>query len=122
MNLKYFFPVSALKAIARWRYAIACVLMLLILGQAKQVNGADFNPNNSVTNALFTPTAAQRFFEEGVKDFEAEIRLLVRTGESDFTEDILQIKTEFDQSEIPEAIVEPDDFWEEPKPLNESNF
>ena len=119
MNLKFFFPVSSLNAIipslrfaeiSKWRYWIASAIVLIILGYAKQVNGSDFNFNS--LNGLFTPTAAEKFFDEGTEKFEQEIRILIKMRDSDFTGDILKIQTEFDESEIPEAIIEPDNFLE----------
>ena len=107
MNRKFSLPVSSLQAIAKWRYAIAFALVLTILGQAKQVSGSDVNLNNlNNLNGLFTPTAAQRFFEKGIENFEKEVRILVRVGESDVTGNILKIQTEFDESEVPETIID----------------
>ncbi len=95
MNRKFSLPVSSLQGIAKWRYGIAFALVLTILGQAKQVSGSDINLNNlNNLNGLFTPTAAQRFFEKGIENFEKEVRILVRVGESEFTGNILKIQTE----------------------------
>ncbi|HHP7232337.1 MAG TPA: hypothetical protein ACFCUY_15930 [Xenococcaceae cyanobacterium] len=99
MQRHTFLADSSVKAIKRWRYAITFALMLLIWVQAKPANGSEINLNH--LNGLFTPTAAQRFFEAGREDFEFEVRTLVQMNESEFTGDILQIKTEFD--ELPES-------------------
>ncbi len=48
---------------------------------------------NLSINGLFTPTAAQRFYEAGREDFEREMKYL-RDSERYFSEDILQIDTE----------------------------
>ncbi|WP_036477917.1 hypothetical protein [Myxosarcina sp. GI1] len=48
---------------------------------------------NLSINGLFTPTAAQRFYEAGREDFERETKFLT-DSERYFSEDILQIDTE----------------------------
>lgn len=49
--------------------------------------------SNSTLNGLFTPTAAQRFFEAGRDDFEREIKF-VTNSETYFNGDLLQIDEE----------------------------
>lgn len=88
-------------------WAIATITILTIFASPKPVNGSELN---NVVNGLFTPTAADRFFQKGVAEFEQEIRILSLIQDSDFTENILDIQTEFDDSKIPEAITSPENF------------
>lgn len=48
---------------------------------------------NSAVNGLFTPTAAQRFYEAGIKDFERKADFLIHP-ERHLSENILQIDPE----------------------------
>ena len=68
------------------RWAIAIITLLTVLTPAKQVNGSEFND----VNGLFTPTAADRFFQKGVEKLDREIRILSLIRDSDFTENILE--------------------------------
>ena len=70
--------------------AIALVLMVTdapVKAQAKITESENFN---STVNGLFTPTAAQRFFERGRNDFARETRIL-EDSERYFDEELLQI-------------------------------
>ncbi len=64
---------------------------------------------------MFTPNAAQKFFDQGVENFEKQVRILNIKPEAGLTGDILKIKTEFEESEVPKATINPDDFLEETK-------
>jgi hypothetical protein len=58
-------------------------------------------PVENTLNGLFSPTAAQRFFETGKVDFEREIDF-VSDSENYFNDDILQL----DKEELREPIEE----------------
>ena len=61
------------------------------MGTAKAQNNVPLL-NQSVLNGLFTPTSAQRFFEEGRRNMEREAKIL-EDPEHYFGEGILQINT-----------------------------
>lgn len=68
--------------------AIALTLFFAISTAEAQNNPPKIS--NAVLNGLFTPNAAQRFFETGRKDFEQEIKFL-GNAESYFDGNLLQI-------------------------------
>ena len=72
---------------------IAIIIVLLSAVATAKAQNNSFNIPDSTRNGLFTPTAAQRFFEQGRKSFEREADILVN---SDFylNEDLLQIDPE----------------------------
>ncbi len=71
-------------------FAIALVI-IGTMGTAKAQNTLP-NLNQSVLNGLFSPTAAERFFEEGRQNMEGEVQILANP-ELHKGEDILQINT-----------------------------
>ena len=76
--------------------AITIVLVSAVTTAKAQSNVSNISISDipdSTRNGLFTPTAAQRFFEKGRKSFEREEDILV---DSDFyfNEDLLQIDPE----------------------------
>ena len=72
--------------------AIAYTLVIIgTTGTAKAENTVP-NLNQSVLSGLFSPTAAERFFEEGRHKIEREAQILVHP-ERYKREDILQINT-----------------------------
>jgi hypothetical protein len=54
--------------------------------------------NSQILNGLFTPTNAQRFFEQGRREFQREEKIFV-DREDYFNGDILKIKEEFTSQE-----------------------
>ncbi|MDJ0746356.1 MAG: hypothetical protein QNJ32_23745 [Xenococcaceae cyanobacterium MO_167.B27] len=64
MNCKSFLGVSLLQA-------TSLTIMLTISAEAQSVSGSNFN-----LNGLFTPNAAQKFFDEGVENLEKQVIVL----------------------------------------------
>ena len=73
--------------------AIAIIIVLLSAVTTAKAQSNIPNIPNSILNGLFTPTAAQRFFEKGRTNFEREIDYLVNS-DFYFNEDLLQIDPE----------------------------
>ncbi len=72
--------------------AIACTLVIVgAMGTVKAQNNVP-SINQFVLNGLFTPTSAQRFFEEGRRNIEREAQIL-EDPEHYFGEGILLINT-----------------------------
>ena len=72
--------------------AIAIALVIIgVIGTAKAQNNIP-NLNQSVLNGLFSPTSADRFFEEGRRNMERESEILAHP-ERYSSEGILQINT-----------------------------
>lgn len=67
--------------------SLVSVLILVIVGASGTARAQN---TQSVLNGLFTPTSADRFFEEGRRDMERQIEILVHP-ELYSREDILQI-------------------------------
>ncbi len=72
--------------------AIALVIMGNISVAQAQNTAVPPNLNDSSLNGLFTPTSADRFFEEGRLKFEREIEILTNP-EDYYNGAILQIET-----------------------------
>ena len=70
---------------------LAIVLILSISSAANPVT-AEIRID-SVLNGLFSPTEAERFFQEGRRKFEQEITIL-QSSQYSFSDDILQIDPE----------------------------
>jgi hypothetical protein len=72
----------------------AIALVLVIVGAMGTALAQNTVPkfNESIVNGLFTPTSAQRFFEEGRRDMEREIEILAHP-ERYKSEGILQLNT-----------------------------
>ncbi|MDJ0533955.1 MAG: hypothetical protein QNJ70_15955 [Xenococcaceae cyanobacterium MO_207.B15] len=98
MNCKSFLAVSLLQA-------TSLTIMLTISAEAQSVSGSNFN-----LNGLFTSNTAQKFFDEGVENLQKQVTILNIKPEADLTGDILKIKTKFEESEVPKATINPDDF------------
>lgn len=92
--------------------ATAIILVGAIATAKAQVNLSEVRESNF--NGLFTPTAAQRFYETGRKDFEREADFLA-TPERYLSRDILQIDPEL-QEQIrenkPIGDPQPDNFYD----------
>lgn len=92
---------------------IAIAIVLMIAGETAKAQNSLSLPNSFIINGLFTPTAAQRFFETGRKNFARETRVLEQP-ERYFDGDILKI--------APEAISQiqqyqsPSGWWENNPP------
>ena len=73
---------------------VAITLILVIVGAMETARAQNTLPsfNQSVLNGLFSPTAAERFFEEGRRDMEREIEILAHP-ERYKSEGILQLNT-----------------------------
>lgn len=71
---------------------IAIVLVLVNAAGTAQAQVNIPNLNDPALNGLFTPTSAQRFFEEGRNKMEREIKILTNS-EHYLREDILQVDT-----------------------------
>ena len=69
-------PYSTLDLIEYTIVAIALVLTTAIAKAKAQDNLPEIPNSSPALNGVFTPTAAERFFEEGREDFEDEIDFL----------------------------------------------
>ena len=67
------------------------LVIIAAIGTAKAQNTLP-NFNQSALNGLFTPTAADRFFEQGRRNLEREAEILAHP-ERYYREDILQTNT-----------------------------
>lgn len=77
---------------------IAIALIILLAGSVKIVEAQNIsvrvqNIPPRVINGLFTPTQSQRFFQEGRRKFELEVKIL-DNPEDYFNGDILKIPPE----------------------------
>lgn len=74
--------------------SLAIAIALVIIGGMGTAKAQNAVPklNQSVLNGLFSPTAAERFFEEGRRDIEREVKILAHP-ERYKREDILKIDT-----------------------------
>ncbi len=72
---------------------IAIAIVLMLAGDTAKAQDRLVNVDGFVLNGLFTPTAAQRFFETGRENFDREARIL-EDPERYFAGDILQIDPE----------------------------
>ena len=74
--------------------SLAIAIVLVILGATATAKAQNTVPQipNSVRNGLFTPTSADRFFEEGRRNLDREAEILVNP-EHYYGEGILQINT-----------------------------
>lgn len=72
-----------------WFFAIAFWLFPVLSATTQAQNNIPEIPN-STFNGLFSPNAAQRFFEAGREDFEREIKF-VTNSEGYFNGDLLEI-------------------------------
>ena len=74
--------------------SLAIAIALVIVGATATAKAQSTIPNfnQSDLNGLFTPTAAQRFFEEGRLNLEREAEILANP-ERYYSGDILQINT-----------------------------
>ncbi|MDJ0798207.1 MAG: hypothetical protein QNJ51_15535 [Calothrix sp. MO_167.B12] len=75
-------------------FCTSLAIALVILGTIVTAKAQNTLPNlnQSVLNGLFSPTAAERFFEEGRRKMDKETQILVNP-EAYKREDILQINT-----------------------------
>ncbi|MDJ0572310.1 MAG: hypothetical protein QNJ53_25150 [Pleurocapsa sp. MO_192.B19] len=73
--------------------SLAMAIALVIVGAMGTGKAQNNVPllDESIVNGLFTPTSAQRFFEEGRRNMEREAQIL-QDPEHYFGEGILQIK------------------------------
>ena len=71
---------------------VAIVLILIETMAATKAQNIESNINQSVLNGLFSPTASERFFEEGKLNIEREVKILTNP-ERYQREDILQDNT-----------------------------
>jgi hypothetical protein len=80
-----------------WKVGFSAIAFLSISAIANEQTAQAQNnvPKipNSTFNGLFSPNAAQRFFEEGREDFEREIKF-VTNSEGYFNGDLLEINEE----------------------------
>lgn len=87
---------NKLNVVSRFCTSLAIAIALVILGKMNtaQAQNAVIPPNlnDSSFNSLFTPTSADRFFEEGRRNFEREIEILTHP-EDYYNGAILQIET-----------------------------
>ena len=85
---------NALHFVSFFGTSLAIAILLVIVGAIGTAKGQTNVPNlnQSVINGLFTPTAADRFFEEGRRNMEREREILTHP-ERYSREDILQINT-----------------------------
>ena len=74
--------------------SLAIAIVLVILGATATAKAQNAIPEipASTTNGLFTPTSADRFFEEGRRNLEREAEILVNP-EHYYREGLLQINT-----------------------------
>ncbi len=73
--------------------AIAIFLVMVsAMGTAKAQNTLPNNLNQSTLNGLFTPTAAERFFEQGRRQMEREADILANP-ERYYNDSLLQVNT-----------------------------
>ncbi len=72
--------------------AIALILVVISAMSNAQAQSTVPNLNESSLNGLFTPTSAQRFFEEGRRNMEREAQILANP-EHYFDGGLLQINT-----------------------------
>ncbi len=72
---------------------IAIAIVLMLAGDTAKAQNDLSTVDGFVLNGLFTPTAAQRFFERGRENFDREARIL-EDPERYFAGDILQIDPE----------------------------
>ena len=82
---------NTLDFVSRFGISLAIAILLVIfgaIGTAKAQTDVT-NASQSVLNGLFTPTAADRFFEEGRRNMEREVEIL-NHPERYYREDILQ--------------------------------
>ena len=74
--------------------SLAIAIVLVVLGATATAKAQNTVPQipDSVLNGLFTPTSADRFFEEGRRNLEREAEILVNP-EHYHRESLLQINT-----------------------------
>ena len=80
-------------AISSWKFIVInffITLVITIPAQAQNLSSSIKNVNPAI-NGLFTPTAADLFFQEGREKFEEEIQL---NRNNNFDSDLLKIDEE----------------------------
>ena len=85
---------NILHLVSFWGTSLAIAIILVIvaaIGTAKAQNTLP-NFNQANLNGLFTPTAADRFFEEGRRNMEKEAEILAHP-ERYSREDLIQLNT-----------------------------
>ncbi|MGK7953476.1 MAG: hypothetical protein AB4368_33010 [Xenococcaceae cyanobacterium] len=87
---------NKLKVVSSFCTSLAIAIALVIVGKMNTAQAQNAvvppNLNQSSVNGLFTPTSADRFFEEGRRKFEREIEILTHP-EDYYNGAILQIET-----------------------------
>lgn len=86
---------NSLHFVSHWfeSLVIAIAIVLILAGDTAKAQDGLASVNDFVLNGLFTPTAAQRFFETGRENFARETRIL-EDPERYFDGDILTIAPE----------------------------
>lgn len=83
--------INTLHLLSFFSTSFVIAIFLVIVGAISTAKAQTTfpNANTSVLNGLFTPTTADRFFEEGRRNFEKEAAILAHP-EHYYREDILQ--------------------------------
>ena len=85
---------NTLHFVSNFLTSLGIAILIVVFGAMGTAKAQNTLPklNQSALNGLFTPTAAQRFFEEGRSNMEREAQILANP-ERYFSGDLLQINT-----------------------------